>query len=121
MEGLDYLGAAETLSSQYITFRVKSIDAEKLKNKLGGSTGQLASSGLTFINLAPEATLDIAVPLIVKQAKEYGVDAEVTVSRVPPSKGGRSTSEFFPGLFIGLGIGGSILAIVKLVMRLAGR
>lgn len=120
MSELDYLGAAEALSNYNINLRVKGIDANKLKDKLGGSTGSFASAGLIFVNMAPKAALTAAAPFIAKAAKEYGVDADVQILD-SPAKGVRSSSEFFPGLFLGIGIGGAGLAIVKLFARIFAR
>lgn len=113
MDGLDLLGAADALSDQYITFRVKSVDRDKLKEKLGGRTGKLAKAGLTFVDIAPKAALDLVVPIVKNEAKSYGVDTEIVVSNVPPSKGGRAISEFFPGVVVGIGVGASGLLIIK--------
>jgi hypothetical protein len=120
--GLDLLGAADTaLASQYITIRVKNLDRDKLKLALGGTTGALSGLALNFVDLSPKAALDAAVPFIKKSASGYGADVDVTVSNVPPSKGGRALSEFWPGLAAGVVIGGSSLAILKILMKLAGR
>lgn len=122
MDGLDLLGASgDSLSNQYVTFRIKRIDGEKLREKLGGSTGMLAAAGLHFVDAAPKAALDMAMPVIVGQVKQYGIDAEATVSNVPPSKGGRAVSEFFPGLVIGVGIGATSLLIIKAIKSLISR
>jgi hypothetical protein len=119
MEGLDLLGAEVTsLSHSFITLRVKSIDTEKLKNKLGGSTGSIASNAMPLLNSAPKAVLDMAMPFVVKTAKGYGVDLETVVSDVPPSKGGRPLSEFFPGVVVGMGLGVASFGLVKLIARL---
>lgn len=120
MEGLDYFGATDAFADQYITLRVKSIDQQTLKEKLGGSTGSLASGALSLVSMAPKAVLDIATPLIKKQAKGYGVDVDVTVSKVPPSKGGRALSEFWPGLAAGTVLGLTMFGIGKLAGRLIG-
>jgi hypothetical protein len=119
--GLSLLGADDALANQYITFRVKSLDRNKLKLALGGSTGLIASSAMSFVDLSPKAALDVAVPFIKKEAAGYGADLEVVISNVPPAKGGRALSEFWPGLAAGVVVGGSSLLIMKLLMRLAGR
>jgi len=121
VDGLDLLGAADALADQYITFRIRRIDREKLRNKVGGSKGTLASSAMSFVDVAPKAALDAAIPLVVGQAKGYGVELEAGVSNVPPSKGGRAISEFWPALAIGLGLGGGSLVIWKSIARLFGR
>src|SRR6185369_14593101 len=120
MEGFDLLGAVEALSTQYITLRVKSIDAEKLKAKLGGSSGQLASFGLSLVDRAPKAALDVAMPFVKKEALDYGVDLEVQMGNAPLAKQ-RAMSEFWPGLVAGTVLGGSALVISKLIMKLVGR
>jgi hypothetical protein len=119
--GLDLLGADDALASQYITLRVKSLDREKMKLALGGNKGLIASSAMSFVDLSPKAAIDAAVPLLKKEAAKYGADLDVVVSDVPPSKGGRAISEFWPGLVTGTVIGGCSLILVKLFMRLAGR
>ena len=121
MNGFDLLGAADAFSDQYITVRVKSIDREKLKRAIGGSKGAIASSALSIVDSAPKAVLDIVKPVVVNKARDYGIDAEVVVSNVPPSKGGRAFSEFWPGLATGIGIGAMSLLIWKGVARLVGR
>lgn len=122
MEGFDLLGAASTeLAKEYITLRVKSIDADKLKNKLGGSTGKIASSALPFINSAPIVVLHTAAPLVIKKAKDYGVDLEMSISTAPPEKFGKASSEFLPGFLVGGALGLTVLTIVKLFARLFQR
>ena len=123
MDGLHLLGAADTFANQYITIRVKSIDRDQLRYKLGGKSGSIVSSGLSVIDTiqSPKAVLDIATPILKKTAKDYGVDAEISVSNVPPKGGARAMSEFWPGLLIGTIAGGSTLAIVKLIQKLVNR
>jgi hypothetical protein len=121
MEGLALLGAADALSDQYITIRVKRIDRDKLKQKLGGTPGSAAGAALSFVDMAPKAALDLALPLVRNEASKYGVEVETVVSNVPPTKGGRAISEFFPGLLMGTVLGASGYMIVKLVQRLIGR
>lgn len=119
MEGLDLLGAESTaLSHQFITLRIKSIDSEKLKNKLGGSTGSIASSAMPLLNVAPRAALDMAMPLVIKTAMGYGVDLESVVSNTPPATKGRPMSEFFPGIVVGMGLGAAGYGLVKLIAKL---
>ncbi len=118
--GLDILGAADALADQYVTLRIKNIDRDRLTYKLGGSTGTFAAAGLHFVDAGPKAALDIAVPIVRNKMRDYGIDAEITVSNVPPSKGGRALSEFWPGAFAGTVVGVSILGIWKLFSRLAG-
>lgn len=120
-DGLSLLGADDAFANQYITLRVKKLDRVKLSLKLGGSTGAMASSALSLVDSSPKAALDIAMPFIRTEAAKYGVDLETTVSNVPPSKGGRAISEFWPGMVFGVIVGGSSLVIMKLLARLAGR
>ena len=119
MDGFDSLGAADALSNQYIVLRIRSIDREKLKSRLG-SKGALAGAGLSFVDAAPKAALDAVAPFIPKAAKDYGVDLEVIVTDKSPGAG-RSASEFWPGLLMGGVVGGSGLLIVKLIARLFRR
>ena len=121
MEGLDLLGAADAFSDQYITFRVKNIDRERLRQKLGGTTGSVASSALSIVDSAPKAVLDLVLPVVRNKAKDYGVDTEIVVSNVPPSKGGRAFSEFWPGIIAGTVLGGASLLIFKGIAKLLGR
>jgi hypothetical protein len=121
MEGLVLLGAADALSDQYITIRVKRIDRETLKRQLGGTTGSAASAALSFVDMAPKAALDLALPLARNELSKLGVDVETTVSNVPPAKGGRAISEFFPGLVVGTVLGVGTFSLVKIVQRLLGR
>jgi hypothetical protein len=116
--GFDVLGAEDALANQYIVVRIKHIDQQKLAAKIGGSSGQLASSALTIVNTAPKAILDAAVPIGLSKAKDYGIDAEVTVSDVPPKMKARAFSEFWPGVIAGTVLGASLLLIAKLIGKL---
>lgn len=122
MDGLNLLGAGSTaLANQYITFRVKSVDVERLSSKIGGSAGTLVSASMRFVDMAPKAALDAAIPLALGAIRDYGIDADATVTNVPPAKSGRAISEFFPGLLVGLGLGGGSILIWKLLARLLAR
>jgi hypothetical protein len=121
MNGLDLFGAAENLSNQYLVLHIKGIDADVLKKKIGGTKGAIAAASLSIVNREPKAVLDILSPIISGAAKSYGVDADLVVTNVPPSKGGRALSEFWPGLVAGAVLGGSILAIVKLIQALVSK
>ncbi len=123
MDGLDLLGAGDALAGQYITVNVKNIDRDKLraklKSKVGNAKAQMAYSALSIVDAGPKAALDVAIPFIVTLGKQYGIDADVVVSNAPKPR--RAFSEFWPGLLVGLGIGGGSLLIVKGVQRLLGR
>lgn len=98
---LDYLGAGEGLATKYITLRVKRIDVEKLKQKLGGSTGAYASAGLPLVDTLPEIALRTALPFVAKKAADdYGVDMEWQVTDAAPNKG-QSSGGFGEGIFAG--------------------
>jgi hypothetical protein len=116
--GFDVLGAEDALANQYIVVRVKRIDRAKLAAAIGGSKGQLASSAMQAVSAAPKAILDAALPIAKTQAAKYGIDADVTVSDVPPNLRQRAFSEFWPGLGIGIVLGGLGLAIVKGISKL---
>jgi hypothetical protein len=109
MEGLDLLGATDAFADQYITFRIKNIDPDKLRQAVGSA----AESALTIANTAPKAALDLVVPIVKNKIKDYGVDAEIVVSKVPPSKGGRAFSEFWVGALAGTVLGLTSLGIYK--------
>jgi len=123
MDGLALLGAADALSSQYVTLRIKSIDPATLKYKLGtGAAGTFASAGLHFVDASPQAALDVAAPFIRDELKNYGIDADITITNAPPVKGGpRAISEFWPGLLVGGVIGGSGLLIYKAIAFIFAR
>jgi hypothetical protein len=119
MDGLDILGA--TLADQYIILRVKRVDKDRLRSKLGGATGALAGPALTMVDASAKAALDVALPIAVGKAKEYGIELEASATNVPPQMRSRALSEFWPGLLAGAVLGGSSLAIVKLVGRIFKR
>lgn len=122
MDGLQLLGAAsEALADQLITLRVKSIDAEKLKQKLSGTAASVAPAALKFVDISPKAALDIALPLGIGMMKNYGIDAEIAVSKGTTLPKRRAISEFFPGLIIGGIIGGTGFGLVSLVAKLFKR
>jgi hypothetical protein len=118
MDGLALLGADSTsLADQYIVLRILRIDKDRFKEKAGG----LAAAALPLLDTAPKAALDVVRPFIETAASNYGIGAEVTVSNVPPSQGGRAISEFWPGLFVGGALGASVLVIGKLAGKLMAR
>jgi hypothetical protein len=115
--GFDLLGTVDTgLSHQFITLRIKSLDTEKLKQKLGGSTGGLAAAAMPLVDLAPQGILSMATPYVIKAAKDYGVDLEMNISNAP-TKGTKVSSELLPGLAIGVVLGVTSLGIVKLLLK----
>jgi len=116
--GFDVLGAEDALANQYIVVRVKRIDRAKLAAAIGGSKGQLASSAMQVVNTAPKAVLDAVLPIAKTKALAYGVDADITVSDVPPKLRTRALSEFWVGLLGGTVLGASGLLIVKLFSKL---
>jgi hypothetical protein len=118
--GFDVLGADDALANQYIIVRIKRIDQAKLAGKIGGSQGQLASSALTIVNTMPKAILDAALPIAKTKALDYGIDADITVTDVPPKLRARAFSEFWPGLGVGVVLGVFSFAIVKLFGKLIG-
>ena len=124
---LDLMGA-DSWSDQYVTLRVLHIDADKLRQKLGGTTGTLASFGVSVASLAPKMAIDAALPALLGLVKkDYGVELEATVTDadrplyVPPKKGAkRGVSEFWPGLVVGGVLGGSALLIWKKLLAPMG-
>jgi len=124
--GLDLLGAtvSTALSGQYITFHVNSVNADTLRQKLGGAKGKLATAGLRFVDAAPKAALDVASPYLISTMKDYGIEADMQLSNKPLASK-RAFSEFWPGLATGVVIGGSSLLIWKafaaLIDKIASR
>jgi hypothetical protein len=114
------IGGGAGLADQVIAVRVLDIDADKLKEAVGGMSGSAAALALSLVDKAPKAALDAAKPLIVSKAKDYGVTLEIGVSNKPASEP-RALSEFWPGLAAGGVIGFSVFGIVKLIGRLLGR
>ena len=119
---LDLMGA-DSWSDQYVTLRVMKIDQDKLRQKLGGTTGMLASYGVTVASLAPKMAIDAILPVLVGRVKQdYGVELEATVTDVPPKKGTkRGISEFWPGLLVGGALGGASLLIWKKLLAPLGQ
>lgn len=117
----DLFGADDAFADQYITVRVKSIDANKLRGAIGGSTGDIATSALTIVNTAPKAFLDLFAPVAKNKLKDYGFDAEISVSKAPIVKTARAFSEFWPGLLAGTVLGGMGWLIYKGVAGLVRR
>jgi len=119
VDGLDILGA--TLADQYIVLRIKGIDRDRLKAKLAGWKGAIASSAVQAVDASAAGALNLGLPIAVNMAKDYGVDLEATFSDVPKNMRSHALSEFWPGLGIGIALGAASLAIVKLVSGLASR
>jgi len=99
--GLDCLGAGEGLGTRYITVRVKSIDVDKLAQKVGR-----AAAALPLADQAPEPILRAALPVATNLVKnDYGVDLEWQISKVPPgAKGFEENSGFGYGVGAGAGL-----------------
>lgn len=111
MTGLDLLGA-EGISSQYVTMRVKHLDADKLKRKIGGWKGESVSAVLPLADQAPKMALDVALPFLTKKVKDdYGVDLDYAVSGGPPQQGQWAVSRFFPGVAVGVGSAAALWAL----------
>lgn len=110
--GLDCLGAGEGLGTRYVTVRVKSIDAEKLRQKVGS-----AVAALPLADQAPDPILRGALPLAARMVKDdYGIDLEWQISKVPPNA---KSLEENSGLGLGLGIGLGTAAIGWLLWKIS--
>lgn len=98
---LDVLGA-EGLAAKYIVLRVRSIDADRLKQKVGGMAGASLPWALPLIDQAPEVVLRTALPLAAKKVQDdYGVTLDWDVSDAPPEKGQALPSRFGAGFVMG--------------------
>ena len=97
------------------------VSARQLEEE--GVAGVILSGGpaSVYSEGAPRAALDAVKPLAVSKMRDYGIDAEITLSNVPVVKGARAISEFWPGTLLGLGLGLGSLAIGKGVMRIFSR
>lgn len=105
MEDLDLLGA-EGLASQFITLRVKGVDKAKLAQALGGGAkGAAIPAALAVADFAPRQALELAMPLVVTKAGDYGVDLEYQISAAPPEAGTKPKSQFGKGLVLGAALG----------------
>ncbi len=121
MRGLHILGAAgDGLKGQTVVARVERVDLARLKGKIGELSGERHDSAIDlafdFADWKPKAAIDAAIPLIRGELAKIGVDATITAG-VSPTRG---PSEFWGGLVVGAALGGSALAIWKLVGRLVG-
>jgi hypothetical protein len=116
--GYDVLGAEDALANQYIVVRVKRIDRNKLAAAIGGSKGQLASSAMQVVNTMPKAIIDAALPIAKSKALNYGIDVDIAATDVPSNLRKRAFSEFWPGLGIGIVLGGFSLGIAKLIGKM---
>ena len=121
--GLYILGAAgDGLKGQTVVARVESVDVPKFKARLKEMAPETAEHGdaidlaFKFADWKPEATIDAAIPLIRKELARRGIDATITAG----AGATRGPSEFWGGLAVGGVIGGSALAIWKLIGRLIG-
>lgn len=100
---LDVLGAGEGLGTKNIVLRVKSIDTDRLRQKLGGMSGAAIPAALPLIDQAPEIALRTALPLAAKKARDdYGVDLEWDVRDATPGTLGKSSSGFGAGVMVGI-------------------
>lgn len=85
MIGLDLLGAGEGLATQTILLRVRSIDTEKLREKLkAGRWGALLAPSLAIVDQFPRKAIDLALPLARQQLQEIGVTADLAATDAPP-------------------------------------
>lgn len=100
--GLDCLGAGEGLGTRYVTVRVKTIDADKLRQKVGS-----AVAALPLADQAPDPILRAALPVAAKMIRDdYGIDIEWQVSKVPVgAKPLEENSGFGYGVGAGVGLG----------------
>lgn len=121
MRDLDLFGADSTLADQYITLRVTKIDKDRLRQKIGGYGGVLASFGVSIADMEPKMAVDAALPLVLNEAKKYGVELEATKSTSPPKGAKRGLSEFWPGLLVGGVLGGGSLALWNGILAPLGR
>lgn len=97
---LDCLGAGEGLGTRYITVRVKSIDADKLAQKVGRAT-----AALPLADQIPDPILRAALPVAANLVRnDYGIDLEWQVSKVPIGAKPLEENSGF-GLGVGAGVG----------------
>lgn len=125
MSDLDFIGA-DGLSTKYIVLRVRSLDADKLKQKLGGYAGASVPLALSVLNVDPSVTefaLKGALPSIAKLVRDdYGVDLEWQVMNAPPPKGEDPPSRIGAGIVIGGSLVGMGWAVWHFALRsLLGR
>ncbi len=101
---LDLLGAGEGLGKYAITVRVKSIDPDRLAQKVGG-----AAKALPLVDQAPEIALRAALPWAAGMARnDYGVDLDWQIAKVPPGAGPLEKNDGL-GLGVALGLGAAAL------------
>lgn len=114
--GLYILGATgDGLKGQTVVARIERVDPEKLKRTIGDH-GAAIDLALDFADWQPKAAIDAAIPLIRGELAKIGVDATITAG----AGATRGPSEFWGGLVVGTALGGSALAIWKLLERLVG-
>lgn len=119
---LDLFGVDGGLADQYVTVRVKRIDKDLLRQKVGGYGGVLASFGVSVADMEPKMAIDALLPIGLTQAKKYGLELEATRSTTPPKPGEvRGISEFWPGLLVGGVLGGGSLLIWRKLLLPLGR
>lgn len=108
--GLDCLGAGEGLGTRYVTVRVKSIDLDKLKQKIGS-----AVAAIPAVDALPDPVLHAALPYAANLVrKDYGIDLEWQISKVPPNA---KALEENSGLGLGLGIGFGTAALGWIIRK----
>ena len=108
--------SGDGLKGQSVVARVERVDVEKLKKTIG-EHGEAIDLAFNFADWKPKAAIDAAIPFIRNELSKIGVDAKIVAGEAAT----RGPSEFWGGLVIGCGIGGSALAIWKLASRLFGR
>lgn len=85
MRGLDIIGAGENLASQTIMLRIRSIDAEKLRQAVTDKPwGGAIPGAVSMANTAPELALGIALPIAKSQLARVGIDADLSTTKTPP-------------------------------------
>lgn len=118
LHGTDVIVGFDALASHYIVIRVNHVDVDKLKAAIlappesaEASAAQMKriasvlplASGV--VNGLPKLMLDVGLPFAQRAIKAYGIDATIMATNVPPSQGGRSKSEFLPGVVAGAIVG----------------
>lgn len=115
--GLDCLGAGEGLGTRYVTVRVKSIDTDKLQQKIGS-----AAAAIPAADALPDPTLRAALPYAANLIrKDYGIDLEWQISKVPlGAKPLEENSSFGLGMGAGVGVGVVGWLLLRLLWKRKG-